>query len=262
MTKTIEQRADFAVIGGSGLYRLFTDPDLVEVSTDYGAPSAPITLASVGEHRVAFLPRHGLAHELPPHKVNYRANIAALRQLGVGRILAPCAVGSFRTDLGPGSLVIPDQLVDQTRGRTQTFYDAFSDHAIHVSFADPYCASLRQQVVKTATDVEWIPQDGGTMVVIEGPRFSTRAESRFFAAQGWDIVNMTGHPEAVLAREAGICYAAVALVTDLDAGVTEGGGVTTEEVLTVFASHTDRLRDVLLAVITAAPLERSEPCCC
>jgi 5'-methylthioadenosine phosphorylase len=252
--------ADLAVIGGSGLYQLFQEADVVDISTDYGPPSAAITIAEVGGRRVAFLPRHGLHHEWPPHMVNYRANISALRQLGVRHVLAPCAVGSLRPDLGPGSLVIPDQLVDQTRGRKQTFHDVFTGEAVHASFADPYCARLRHAIVEGAKSIDWTPTDGGTMVVIEGPRFSTRAESRFFAAQGWDIVNMTGHPEAVLAREAGLCYAAVALVTDLDAGIAVGEGVTVAEVMSVFASHTDKLRELLLTVISTLP--SSDQACC
>lgn len=253
-------RADLAVIGGSGLYQFFQDAEVVDISTPWGSPSAAITIATVGDHRVAFLPRHGLHHQLPPHMVNYRANISALQQLGVQHVLAPCAVGSLRPDLGPGSLVIPDQLVDQTRSRKQTFHDAFANEAVHASFADPYCARLRLAVVDGAHSIDWTPTDGGTMVVIEGPRFSTRAESKFFAAQGWDIVNMTGHPEAVLAREAGLCYAAVALVTDLDAGIAAGEGVTVAEVMAVFATHTDKLRDLLLTVISALPAS-AQTCC-
>ncbi len=168
---------------------------------------------------VAFLPRHGADHRYPAHRVPYRANLWALRSLGVRQVLAPCAVGGLRPELGPGSFVVPDQLVDRTSGRMQTYYDT---GAVHVSFADPYCERLRGHLLDGLADQQ--PTDGGAMVVIEGPRFSTRAESRWYADQGWAVVNMTGHPEAVLARELALCYATVALVTDHDAGVDDGAG--------------------------------------
>ncbi len=247
--------ADVGVIGGSGLYSLL-DPDTaqsIEVPTPYGEPSSPITVASVAGVRVAFLARHGLRHELPPHAVPYRANAWALRDIGVRRILAPCAVGSLRPGVGPGSLVVPDQLVDWTRGRTQTFHDTFNEVPVHAEFADPYCPQGRRASLEAAHAADWEPVDGGAMVVIEGPRFSTRAESVFFAAQGWLLVNMTGHPEGVLARELGMCYSALALVTDLDAGVHAGEGVSVTEVLAEFARNTDRLRGVLLDAVTRLP---------
>lgn len=195
------------LVGGSGLYDFFgADAVEVEVETPYGPPSAPITIGTVGTHTVAFLPRHGKKHEFSPHTVPYRANMWALRTLGVRRVFGPCAVGSLRPELGPGTVVVPDQLVDRTSGRPQTYFDG---HGIHVGFADPYCPQLRAAATQPGT------VDGATVVVVEGPRFSTRAESRWFAAQGWQLVNMTGHPEAVLARELEMCYAAVALVLSL-----------------------------------------------
>jgi 5'-methylthioadenosine phosphorylase len=245
--------ADVAVIGGSGMYRMFTDAEEYPVDTPYGAPSAPITLGEVAGRRVAFLPRHGVAHEFPPHAVNYRANIRALADLGVRQVLAPCAVGSLSADLGPGSLVVPDQLVDWTRGRVQTFHDEFTGPPLHASFADPYCPVVRRALLAAAAEQTWPAVDGGAMVVIEGPRFSTRAESRFFAAQGWLLVNMTNHPEAVLARELGLCYSPIALVTDLDAGLVEGDGVSVAEVLRVFGLHVERLRSVIAAAVALLP---------
>jgi len=205
-----------AVIGGSGLYALLPDAEEHAVDTPYGPPSDPITVASVGDRRVAFLPRHGRDHRFPPHRIPYRANVWALRQLGVRQIIAPCAVGGLRADLGPGTFVVPDQLIDRTSGRRQTFYDT---GAVHVNFADPYCPTGRATTLKAAQQHGIAAVDGGTMVVVEGPRFSTRAESRAYAAMGGTIINMTGHPEAVLARELALCYSAIALVTDLDAGV-------------------------------------------
>jgi 5'-methylthioadenosine phosphorylase len=175
--------------------------------------------------------------------------------LGVRQIVAPCAVGGLRAELGPGTFVVPDQLIDRTSGRAQTYYDT---GAIHVNFADPYCPAGRATILDAAAEVK--PVDGGTMVVVEGPRFSTRAESRWFTDMGGTIVNMTGHPEAVLARELAVCYSAIALVTDLDAGVEGDQGVTQEEVFSVFASNTEKLRHVLLAAVAALPTTRVCPC--
>lgn len=250
--------AELAVIGGSGLYALLEPAADHLVDTPYGPTSDPVTVAEVAGRRVAFLPRHGRNHQHPPHRIPYRANLWALRQLGVTQILAPCAVGGLRPDLGAGSFIVPDQLIDRTHTRPQTFYDT---GAVHVSFADPYCPAGRTAVLTTARAQRLPVTDGGTMVVVEGPRFSTRAESRWYAAAGGTCVNMTGYPEAVLARELALCYTAIALVTDLDAGVDGGAGsVTQEEVFRVFAENTDRMRALLLATLAALPTERTCPC--
>lgn len=245
------------IIGGSGLYTLADDLDEVVVDTPYGAPSDALMVGTVAGRRVAFLPRHGRHHEFPPHRINYRANLWALRAIGVRQVVAPCAVGGLRADLGPGTLVVPDQFVDRTSGRVQTFYD---HAAVHVSTADPYCPNGRSVVLTAARSARWSPLDGGTLVVIEGPRFSTRAESRWFSANGWVVVGMTGHPEAVLARELALCYTTVALVTDLDAGVEHGTGVTHAEVLEFFGRNVARVRSLLLEVIPALPVERTCSC--
>ncbi len=250
---SVEGRAELAVIGGSGFYSFLEDAEERHVATPYGDPSGPVALGSVAGRRVAFLARHGAGHEHPPHRINYRANAWALRSLGVRQVLAPCAVGSLTSDLGPGSVVVPDQLVDRTHDRVQSFVET---GACHVPFADPYCSRLGTTVAGAADDVV----RGGTMVVVEGPRFSTRAESQHYAAQGWSLVNMTGHPEAVLAREMQQCYAAIALVTDLDAGVEAGQGVSQEEVFARFADNLTRLRVLLADVIAAAPDPDGCPC--
>lgn len=249
--------ADVAVIGGSGLYSLLDGAREHTLDTPYGAPSDPLTIAEVGGRSVAFLPRHGRDHRFPPHKIPYRANLWALREIGVRQILGPCAVGGLRPELGPGTFVLPDQLIDRTSGRVQTFYDG---GAVHVSFADPYCPRGRAAVSASAASRDLALVDGGTMVVIEGPRFSTRAESRWYAGMGATLVNMTGHPEAVLARELGLCYTAIALVTDLDAGVEGANGVTQEEVFRVFGENTARLRELLLDVCQVLPVD--EDCVC
>lgn len=241
------------VIGGSGFYT-FLDADVRTVvpDTPYGRPSAPITIGVVGDHEVAFLPRHGAQHEYSAHTVPYRANMWALRALGVRRVFAPCAVGSLTPDLGPGAIVVPDQLVDRTRGRADTYFDS---GGVHATFADPYCPTLRAAV----TAVPDVPDlvDGGTMVVIQGPRFSTRAESRWFASAGFTLVNMTGYPEAVLARELELCYAAIALVTDVDAGVAVGEGVKAADVFAGFGENVQRLKQLVRAAIDRVDSERT-----
>ena len=237
--------ADVAVIGGSGFYSFLDDPETAVVSTPYGEPSAPVSVGEVAGRRVAFLPRHGAGHAFPPHLINYRANLWALRSLGVRQVLAPCAVGGLRPDVAPGDVVVPDQLVDRTTGRAQSYVES---GAVHVPFADPYCDRL----AGTLADVPGV-KSGGTMVVVQGPRFSTRAESQHYAAQGWSLINMTGHPEAVLARELRMCYSAIALVTDMDAGVAAGEGVGQEEVFAMFARNIDRLKDLLRTTIADLP---------
>jgi 5'-methylthioadenosine phosphorylase len=238
------------VIGGSGFYSFFgPDARSVSLDTPYGAPSAAITVGTVGEHEVAFLPRHGVDHEFSPHTVPYRANMWALRALGVRRIFGPCAVGSLTPELGPGSIVVPDQLVDRTSGRADTYFDS---GGIHVGFADPYCPALRAAAAGLPGVV-----DGGTMVVIQGPRFSTRAESKWFANQGFTLVNMTGYPEAVLARELEMCYAAIALVTDLDAGIDSGTAVRAVDVFAEFQRNLVPLKKVVHEAIDQVAVERT-----
>jgi 5'-methylthioadenosine phosphorylase len=246
--------ATVGVIGGSGFYTFLEDAEEVVVGTPYGDPSAPVTVGTVSGRKVAFLPRHGRNHELPPHLINYRANIWALRSLGARRILGPCASGGLASDVEPGDLVVPDQLVDRTTSRVQTFIDR---GAAHVPFADPYCPSLRRALVASAHAV----RDGGTMVVVEGPRFSTRAESQSYAASGWSLINMTGHPEAVLARELGVCYAALALVTDMDAGVEGHEAVDQAIVFARFAENLELMKGLLLKTVTALEEDQAAQGC-
>jgi 5'-methylthioadenosine phosphorylase len=234
------------VIGGSGLYSLLEDAEEVRVETPYGDPSDLLVRGIVSGRETVFLPRHGKGHRFLPHSINYRANLWALRSLGVRQIFAPCAVGSLRQSLGPGSFVVPDQLVDRTSGRVATYFDT---GAVHVPFADPYCPVGREALLKTAARLGQPVVDGATMVVVNGPRFSTRAESQHYAAQGWSLINMTGVPEAALARELALCYTSVALVTDLDAGLDDESSVAQDEVFRVFAENTEKLRLLVLAAI-------------
>jgi len=249
-------RAEFGVIGGSGFYSLLDDAERVELDTPYGRPSDALTVGRIGDRTVAFLPRHGADHRFPPHRVPYRANLWALHSIGVRQVLGPCAVGGLRPELGPGTFVVPDQLIDRTSGRAQTFHD---EGAVHVNFADPYCATGRE-ITKAKAQARQITTHDGTMVVVEGPRFSTRAESRWYTSMGGAVINMTGHPEAVLARELSMCYTSIALVTDLDAGVEGDHGVTQEEVFRVFGANIERLRALLLDIVPALPESPDDSC--
>ncbi|WP_030302741.1 S-methyl-5'-thioadenosine phosphorylase [Streptomyces katrae] len=260
--------AEIGVIGGSGFYSFLEDVSEVQVDTPYGPPSDSLFFGELAGRQIAFLPRHGRSHKVPPHKINYRANLWALRSAGVRQVLGPCAVGGLRTEYGPGTLLVPDQLVDRTKSRAQTFFDGEPlpdgtvPNVVHTTFADPYCPVGRSVALAAARGRAWEAVDGGTMVVVEGPRFSTRAESKWHAAMGWSVVGMTGHPEAVLARELGLCYTSMALVTDLDAGAETGEGVSHTEVLKVFGENVGRLREVLFDAAAALPPTDSRACLC
>ena len=251
--------AEIGVIGGSGFYSFLDDAVEVDVETPFGPPSDPPVVGEVGGRRVAFVPRHGHDHRFPPHLVNYRANLWALRSLGVRQVIGPSAVGSLDPANGAGTIVVVDQAVDRTWGRAHTFYDRVGP-VVHVSLADPYCPRGRAAAVAAARERDLHVVDGGTLVVINGPRFSTRAESRWHADAGWTVVGMTGLPEASLARELALCYTSLALVTDLDAGVESGEGVTHAEVLEVFARNISKVRDLLYDVIPALPTDDDCPC--
>jgi 5'-methylthioadenosine phosphorylase len=240
-------QADVGVFGGSGFYEFVGDVTTIDVDTPYGAPAAPISIATVDGARVAFLPRHGSDHRFGPASIPYRANVWAMRELGVRALLAPCACGSLQPELHPGEFVVVDQLVDRTWGRPDSFHDV--GPVFHVPFADPYDARLRAELVRAGAEVGVTTHDGGTLVVIQGPRFSTRAESAWFRSMGWSVVNMTGYPEAVLAAEAGIPFAAVALVTDYDAGLDGVEPVTQEQVFTFFEQNVAKVRELLLVGI-------------
>jgi 5'-methylthioadenosine phosphorylase len=231
------------VFGGSGFYDFMSDAEEVEVDTPYGKPSAPLVVGELEGKRVAFLPRHGRRHELPAHAVPYRANVWAMKEVGVRRIIGPNTSGALRTDLRMGEFVICDQFLDRTSGRADTYYDGPA--TTHVSAADPYCPELRRILVETAAELGIAARDGGTIVVIQGPRFATRAESQWFASMGWDVVNMTAYPECHLARELELCYAAVSMVTDYDAGATGREAVDAATVIRVFGENIERLRDLL-----------------
>jgi 5'-methylthioadenosine phosphorylase len=254
-------RAEVGVFGGSGFYSFLEDVETVEVETPYGKPSAPFTIGEIGGTRVAFLPRHGPNHELPPHRIPYRANVWAMRELGVRRIIGPNASGALTNELELGEFVVCDQFVDRTSGREDTFYDG--PETTHVSAADPYCPDLRALLLETAAQLGIKARDGGTVVTIQGPRFSTRAESKWFQSMGWEVINMTAFPEGWLARELELCYANISMVTDHDVGVpgTDVGAVSHETVVTVFNENNSRLRELLFAVVPKIPPQPEEHLC-
>ena len=231
----------------------------VAIDTPYGPPSDAVFLGELGGRSVAFMPRHGAAHSLPPHLVNYRANAWAMRSLGVTRIIGPCAAGSLQPSIHPGDLVICDQLIDRTWGRADTFHEG--PRVAHVSLAEPYCPELRRLALAAGEGAGATVHAGGVVVVTQGPRFATIAESRALTQAGWQVINMTQYPEVALARELEMCYVNVSLITDYDAGVAGGAApVTAAEVARVFAGNLDRLRRLLELLLPTIPAERT--CLC
>jgi len=253
--------AEIGVFGGSGFYSLLDNAEELWVETPYGLPSEKVTIGTIEGRRVAFIPRHGADHRWPPHMINYRANIWAMKALGVEHLLGPCASGSLQADIAPGDFVICDQFVDRTTGRKDTFYDG--PVTTHLAMADPYCPELRKIAIEAAKEMGIVVHEGGTVVVIQGPRFSTRSESRWFTSMGWEVINMTQYPECYLAREMGMSYAMIALITDYDVGL-EGDPsitpVTHEEVIKVFLENNDRLKNLLHKIIPNIPEKASDLC--
>ncbi|HYM51116.1 MAG TPA: S-methyl-5'-thioadenosine phosphorylase [Candidatus Limnocylindrales bacterium] len=249
----MNRRAEIGVFGGSGFYEWLEGAEHLTLETPYGAPSGPIALGMVGGRQVAFMARHGEGHRISAPFVNYRANVWAMRQLGVRRIIGPSAVGSLQPDLHPGELVICDQFVDRTRSRQDTYYTG-SD-VVHVSAADPYCPELRALATRAAAEQSLPHRPAGTVVVVQGPRFSTRAESRWYGGMGWHIVGMTQYPEVILARELEMCYLNLSLVTDYDAGLegSSTGPVQAHDVMRVLAGNISKLRDLLSRLIPTIP---------
>src|SRR5207253_3266479 len=231
--------AEIGVFGGSGFYSFLDDAEDVTVDTPYGPTSDRFVVGEIGGKRVAFLPRHGRNHSLPPHAIPYRANLWAMKELGVKRVIGPCASGSLSKHLPPGTFVVCDQIVDRTSGRRDTFYDG--PIVTHVGFADPYCPELRPLAAACGTGLGIPVREAGTGVVIQGPRFSTRAESAFYTGQGWHVIGMTQYPEVVLARELELCCLNISLVTDYDVGIEGVPAVTTQEVIRVLQHNNEAL---------------------
>jgi len=248
--------AEIGVFGGSGFYSLLDKVREVKVDTPYGPPSDSIFLATFSGRKVAFLPRHGRRHTIPPHKINYRANVWAMRSLGCQCIISPCAAGSLQKHVQPGDFVVCDQFVDRTSGRADTFYDG--PIVTHVSPADTYDPILRQLAAETIRDHGIPCHDSGTVVVIQGPRFSTKAESKWFHDAGWEVINMTQYPEAYLCRELGMGVVNISLITDYDSGVhADSEAVTAHDVLEVFSSNAEKIKKVVEDLIGRIPADLS-----
>lgn len=259
MSDTQSPAADIGVFGGSGFYSLLDNVQELTIETPYGRTSDSIFLAEYEGKRVAFLPRHGRHHTIPPHQINYRANVWAMKSLGVRYLLSPCAVGSLQTDREPEHFVVCDQYVDRTNGRMDTFFEGPEVH--HVSSADPYCPHLRHIAIDVIREQGIPVHASGTLVVIQGPRFSSKAESRWFTQMGWSVVGMTGYPEAYLALEQEIAVVNISLVTDYDSGlVGDVPPVTSAEVYAVFKRNSERIKGVVLEMIKRIPLDLDSPC--
>lgn len=255
-------RAEIGVFGGSGFYSFLENVEHISVETPFGMPSDDIAIGNVGGRSVAFMARHGRKHSLPPGAINYRANLWALRSLGVTRVIGPNASGSLQPHIHPGDFVVCDQFIDRTSGRADTFFDR-GPKVVHISTAHPYCPVLRPLAVTAGGDVGVTVHQRGTIVVVQGPRFSTRAESKWFSSNGWEVINMTQYPEVALARELEMCYVGVSLVTDYDSGL-EGhpdvNPVSVDDVERFFDSNISRMRDLILRMIPLIPIERECPC--
>ncbi len=257
----LQSLAEIGIIGGSGFYDLAAGLKEIKVETPFGIPSEKVAVGIVAGRRVAFLPRHSKTHDLPPHQINYRANLWALHSLGVREVITSHACGSLQAKIKPGSVVVLDQFIDRTTGRRDTFFDG--PYATHVSTAYPYCERLRQVAVKAGRKLGLKVHSQGTVVVIQGPRFSTAAESLWFTKMGWDVINMTQYPEVVLARELQMCYCALAFPTDFDAGVVaikKLKPVTAGEIIEVFNRNIADAKRLMLAMIKSWPKERECVC--
>ncbi len=255
------------IIGGSGFYELLQKAKMLDLDTPYGKPSSGMTFGSIGDKEVVFVARHGPGHKLPPHKIPYKANLYALYGMGVRHVISASAVGSLKPEIKPGDFVVPDQLVNLTSGRDDTYYhgdeNSVEDCVIHLGFADPFCENMRKKLIGQAKLLGNRTHGKGTAVVINGPRFSTKAESLMFRNHGWDIINMTMYPEAVLARELQMCYANISLITDYDTGVKDNPNaesVNIDEVLRVFKENSEKLKKIIEEVIDK--IEDEKECSC
>lgn len=251
------------IFGGSGFYSLLDQAEQRIIDTPFGRPSSPVTIGKIGSKDVAFIARHGLKHEYPPHKIPYKANIYALHELGVRQIIAPAAVGSLKKEIKPGEFLVPDQFINFTHGRDDSFYHGLPEKTTHISSADPYCPVLRRLLIDTAKAAALPVHESGTVVMIQGPRFASRAESAFYRSNGWDIINMTQYPELILARELEMCYANISIITDYDTGVKDDPSVkpvSLEEVMRVFRENNEKIKKLIHEIVPKIPEKRG--CIC
>lgn len=258
----IEQQnlADIGVFGGSGFYDFMEDKKEVDMYTPFGRPSNKLMIGKIGDKRIAFMPRHDKEHRIVPHLVNYRANVWAMKMAGCKRVISPCAAGSLQKHIKPGDFVVCDQFVDWTDGRKSTFFEG--PEAVHVSAADPYCEEMRKLAIASGKKLGITVHEKGTVVVINGPRFSTKSESKFFTNQGWEVINMTQYPESHLVKELDMCPVNISLITDYDAGlVGDVPAVTHHDVIQVFNSNLDNLKKLLFEMIVNVPDVRDNCSC-
>lgn len=256
----MEPRPVLGVIGGSGLYEMegLESIESREVNTPFGKPSSPVILGNLGGKRIAFIARHGVGHWLSPSEINYRANIYALKMLGVERVVAISACGSLREDYAPGEIVVPDQLYDNTKGRERTFFG--EGIVTHISVADPFCTDFNVLIADSVVEAEGTVHRGGAFITIEGPRFSTRSESNTFRAWNMSIIGMTTSPEAFLAREAELCYGVMAHVTDYDVWHVSEEPVTLEMIIRTLKSNSDLAQRSITHLVAAIPETRGCEC--
>ena len=258
---TSKLQVEIGIFGGSGLYEFFGKGRWLEVKTPYGKPSDKVFLTEYKGKKVAFLPRHGRKHQFPPHKINSQANLFAFKKLGVKRIIAPAAVGSLQFNIKRGDFVVCDQFVDRTKNRKDTFFDG--PRTVHLSAADSFCPELRKIAIKACQKNRMQVHKNETAVVIQGPRFSTRAESKWFTKMGWGVVNMTQYPEVILAKELEMCYVNISLITDYDVGLEGQRGiksVTTVEVMKAFKKNIENVKKVILDMIEMIPEKQNCKC--
>ena len=254
----MDNQAEIGIFGGTGIYDsgLLEDPKEISINTPYGKPSESITIGIFKERKIAFMPRHGKKHTIPPHMINYKANIFAFKELGVKRIIAPSAVGSLKEEIAPGHFALPSQFLDFTKSRDGSFSE--DGRVIHISVAEPFCPELQQSILNVAQKNNLSIHKDCTYVCIEGPRFSTKAESKFFRTTGADIIGMTLVPECQLAREAQICYASVSTVTDYDVWAEKP--VTAKEVLETLSKNVAATKELLTILIENIPKTRGCSC--
>lgn len=254
-------KIDIGIFGGSGFYSLFENAAEIKIKTPHGFPSDKITIGEIAGRRVAFLPRHGKKHRFPPHKIPYQANLWAFKKLGVTRVIAPAACGSLQKHIKPGDFVICDQFVNRANNREDTFYHG--PEVTHISLAEPYCPELRKIAYSASQKLKIKTHSKGTAAIIEGPRFSTKAESRFYQKSGFDVINMTQYPEVALARELEMCYVNISLITDYDAGLIGQKNIKPVNFLEMsknFATNIDRLKKLIFEIIKNVPEKRNCAC--
>ena len=252
MSSIKENRAQIGIFGGSGFYKFLDNIEELKIDTPYGETSDALMLGKIGDKNVAFMPRHGRDHSIAPHKVNYRANVWAMKEIGCKCVISPCAAGSLQKEVRPGDIVFCNQYVDRTSARLDTYYEYGKIE--HISAADPYCPKLREIAIKSAQELGLTYHDKGTIVVIQGPRFSTKAESAFYTSQGWEVINMTQYPEVHLVRELDMKPLNISLITDYDAGlVAECEPVSHQAVMKTFQDNIEKLQRLLFKIVEYIP---------